>query len=257
MSTFKPRAGLLSLPVELLLQISEHVFGQQPDAGFMTPIAPVTGLTVDREYSSTACLDLLLVCRRFRDELTKVAFRHTVFIVSDGCYPSSHTLEPLQRHQMHSLRNVVLLFEPDYYCGMIKWRWPFNTKTVNLNTLTVAFDSVSTTDPAMWDELTTIIVTDTVEFLRRLEHVERVKFVQNGIRFSGGFRNFHNKLVGKLLKEDHYQRYDAPGAPHIEATWWDWQSNDAQESIEFFARPAKAMVPELDCKQTQYTSCRC
>jgi hypothetical protein len=46
------------------------------------------------------------------------------------------------------------------------------------------------------------------------------------------------------MKEDHYQRYDAPDAPNLEATWWDWCYSPDYSHITFEAQPPRPILPE-------------
>lgn len=87
---------------------------------------------------------------------------------------------------------------------------------------------------------------DVVGLLRRLEHVKSLKFVQNAAFTKRRFQAWYNQIIGLVLKEDHFQRYDAPEAPHIEATWWEWRFDSAEKSFEFTACPAKPVMLESD-----------
>lgn len=246
--------GLLSLPPELLLQILEYVVDNGPHAGLTSSVVPVSGhggtsqtLTnsvLDPTYSSAACLQTLLVCRRLQEIFTKVAFQRTVFVVSGGYCTSLTTFQPLQHHQLESLRSIILLFEPYRFGSMTSWKWPFNVEALHLDTLTIAFTHTSPGDPRASDQLTAQNTLELVRLLRKLEHVKRLRFMQNGTFANPSFRTWYSQLVGLVLKEDHYQRYDASGGPHIESTWWSWHFNAAEKSFEFVARPVKAVVPE-------------
>lgn len=246
--------GLLSLPPELLIQILEYVIDNGPHAGLTFTSQPPVGLprtsqtstrlVLDPTYSSAACLRILLVCRQLRQVLTKVAFQRTAFVVRAGYRATLSTLQPLQRYQIENLRNITLLFEPYRFGLMTSWRWPFNSEALHLDTLAIAFTHTSPGDPRALEDLTTQNIIELVRLLRQLEHVKRLRFIQNGTFANPSFRMWCNQVVGRLLKEDHYQRYDAHGAPHIETTWWVWHFNDDEKSFEFVAQPAKAVVSE-------------
>lgn len=48
------------------------------------------------------------------------------------------------------------------------------------------------------------------------------------------------------MKEDHFQRYDAPGAPNVEACWWGWQLNSLVDTITFTAQAPRPALLEED-----------
>lgn len=199
--------------------------------------------------STTDGMNLLLLCRQMRDECTQLVYRCTVFVMPLRRHFSPGTLRPLHRHQCENLRNVILAIEPRRFVDLVaSWTRPFATDTCHLNRLTIAFTpltgSGSQEDDVEEDDFALINTSKVVELLRRLEHVDRLRFVQNATCFRRDFYMCYNQIVGLLLKEDHYQRYDAPGAPHIEATWWNWNFNAAEQSFEFAARPAKPITPE-------------
>lgn len=257
MTSASQRPGLLSLPTELLLHILGYVVDHGPDAGLIYSAPPdsvsrgsnqvFSGLILDPRYSSSACLHILLVCRQLRDASTNLAFQRTVFVVASGDSASLRILQPLQHYPMNNLKNVILVFKSCDSGSVTSWRWPFNNETLSLDTLTIAFTPLSPADPrTLSGNFAMRNTSEMVELLRRLEHVRRLRFVQNAAVYTSSFRTWYNQLIGHLLKEDHYQRYDAPGAPHLENTWWDWQFNPSERSIEFVALPAKTIVPEPD-----------
>jgi hypothetical protein len=49
-----------------------------------------------------------------------------------------------------------------------------------------------------------------------------------------------------MLKEDHYQRYDVPGAPNVEKTWWVWGYDYVDNTFELVAQPPKPVLPEAE-----------
>lgn len=91
-----------------------------------------------------------------------------------------------------------------------------------------------------WDNKNTKIL---VSFLRQLRRVEVLKFIMYETR-RGVNRTVYLSLVGAILKEDHFQRYDAPGAPNIEATWWTWCLNPQKNMITFQAQKPRPIYPE-------------
>lgn len=47
-----------------------------------------------------------------------------------------------------------------------------------------------------------------------------------------------------MLKEDHHQRYDFPGAPHLPVNWWECTFNDEEQSFELVATKPMEVVEE-------------
>ncbi|KAF1968479.1 hypothetical protein BU23DRAFT_480335 [Bimuria novae-zelandiae CBS 107.79] len=246
--------GFLSLPTELRLHILDYVYDQGPHAGFTLSVVPIkenrgshrtfTGLILDCKYSPAAILNVRLACRCLRDESTRMAFQRTAFVVRGHYELSATRLRSLQHSQLLNLRNLILVLEP-YRLGLItSWRYPFNTANLRLDALTITFTPTSSHDPSTPDDFAVHNTVEIVGLLRRLENVKCLSFVQNATFPQKSFQTWYHKLVGLLLKEDHYQRYDAPGAPHIEATWWDWNYNSDEKLFEFVARPAKPIFPE-------------
>jgi hypothetical protein len=82
-----------------------------------------------------------------------------------------------------------------------------------------------------------------VLFLRRLRHVRTVKIVLYRKKEEHTRREYCS-LVGAIMKEDHFQRYDAPGAPNLEATWWDWYLDTQQNVITFQAQEPRPVLAE-------------
>ncbi|KAF2448112.1 hypothetical protein P171DRAFT_481205 [Karstenula rhodostoma CBS 690.94] len=258
MTIARPNAFLLSLPVELRLQILEYVIDGAANAGLKYPTVPATvrpesnrtfqGLILDLGYYASANLNVLLVCRQLRNELTKAAFQRTVFVIRDPYYVNAKYFRNLQRIQLDSLRRVMLVFQAYRLSQLTSWRWPFNLEGLHLDSLTIALQSATqhTVGGVLSEDYLANSTRDVVGLLRRLEHVNRFKIVQNAAFTTQRFQSWYNQVIGLVLKEDHYQRYDAPDAPQIEATWWDWHFDAAEKSFEFIARPAKPVVPEPD-----------
>ncbi|KAJ4355663.1 uncharacterized protein N0V89_003683 [Didymosphaeria variabile] len=258
MTNTRPHVGFLALPIELRLQILENVIDDRPNAGLVYPTVSATaksdfnrtsqGLILDLGHSSAANLKILCVCRQLRDEFTQAAFRRTVFIIRDPYHVNAKILQPLQHVHLENLRRVMLVFQAYRLSQLTSWRRPFNREDLHLDNLTIALQSTTqhTVGPMMSDDYIKQSTRDVVGLLRRLEHVKSLKFVQNAAFTRRRFQAWYNQIVGLVLKEDHYQRYDAPEAPHIEATWWDWHFDSAEKSFEFIARPAKPVVPEPD-----------
>lgn len=87
---------------------------------------------------------------------------------------------------------------------------------------------------------------DMVGLLRRLQNVKVLRFVLNRANVKGFFKTWYNRLIGLVLKEDHFQRYDAPGAPNMEKTWWIWSYDENARWFELLAQKPKPVMNEAD-----------
>lgn len=76
--------------------------------------------------------------------------------------------------------------------------------------------------------------------------MHKLRFIRNGANIKGYFRTWFNRLVGLILKEDHHQRYDFPGAPHLPVRWWDWRFDEGEQSFELVARDPVGVVEEQE-----------
>lgn len=84
---------------------------------------------------------------------------------------------------------------------------------------------------------------DMAKLLRRLQGVQSLVFVRNQAYVKGAFKTWCNRLIGIILKMDHYERYDAR-PPNPEQTWWVWEFDEHAEIFRLDARPSKEMVEE-------------
>jgi len=235
-----PAPPLLALPAELRLQCLGYALTQPPSAGFMR-ISNHHGLVLDPNYSSSSRLTILLTCRQFHDDFTSLAFRSTMFILDDNCVSFDVLLRRLQSHQIASLRKIAFVTSPERIRELVHWtNYPFDMEKLRLHELTVVlYRSEDWHYPSQYTR-------DLVALLRRLQNVQVLRFVRNSAPVSGSFRTWYNRLIGLMLKEDHYQRYDAPGAPIVETTWWGWSYDYSDNTFELVAQPPKPVLPEAE-----------
>ncbi|PSN74164.1 hypothetical protein BS50DRAFT_9423 [Corynespora cassiicola Philippines] len=243
MSTIEMKSPFLALPAELRVHILSYALIQQPNTGF-TRARPKDessyhGIVLDDSYSSSDHLSILLTCRQFRQDITSQAFKSTSFVITDIYSSLSTLLQPLQPYHISSLRKISFVAGARQFREMVHWyRWPFNMESLRLEELAVVMHR-----SAHW-HYPSDFTTDMVGLLRRLQNVEMLKFVRNAANVKGFFHTWYNRLVGLILKEDHFQRYDAAGAPNIEVTWWEWSFDEGESSFQLDARPPKKVVPE-------------
>ncbi|KAF2734817.1 hypothetical protein EJ04DRAFT_436375 [Polyplosphaeria fusca] len=235
---------LLTLPAELrlhifsyLLQSHKHTARALHLQSGATPSR--ASLCLDADYLASHHLRLLLVCRRFRDDLSALAFRHTQFLVTDIYGKIATKLNVLQPWQLENVRDIAFVAGAQQFKEMVHWRrHPFNLPDLRLESLTVVLHRSS-----HWHYLSNY-TTDMVGLLRRLEKLQVLKFVQNAANVKGFFKTWCNRLIGLILKVDHFQRYDAPGAPNMENSWWDWAFDDAEQSFTLTRSDPKPVLAE-------------
>lgn len=220
----------LSLPAEVRVQIAADALQQPPDVGliFMEPIAgsdQCAGLVLDPGYASATNLNLLLVCRQFRNEFTQLAYQKTTFVIR---HRAAEVINEQPDGRLKNIRKLVVLYS---HVSLLRWReWPFNHQHLHL-------------DELCFSDYQDIPRSDIINLLRRLKNVRTIRFVMHSTQ-SGKDRLACNSLIGVILKADHYWRYDAPDAPRLESTWWNWTFNQRNNAFTFVAQEPKPIMEE-------------
>lgn len=218
----------LDLPTELRLRIAEFAFEQHPAVGIPPTRLP---LPVRDDYRPSKNLALLLVCRRFNSDFAQLAFKKTR--ISIWTKKERDNLLLLPSHKLGSIRTIV-----DRAPSSVITAWGsycYCLQQLNLDELVVLcnkFFFISNRDAI-----------DAAALLRRLSNVKIVKFVMYD-DWMGTKRSHYCRLIGAIMKEDHFQRYDAPGAPNIEARSWDWDLSPLADTITFTAQSPRPHIPE-------------
>ncbi|KAF2003126.1 hypothetical protein P154DRAFT_111047 [Amniculicola lignicola CBS 123094] len=231
----------LTLPAELRLQIISYLLPQPPESGFLQLNSPnaALGLILDAAYSSSQHISLLLTCRQFYADFTPLAFSSTTFLIIDTFTPILQRFFTLQAHQRQALRKLAFVAGARQFREMCQWeKWPFDMASLALDELTIVLHR-----SAHW-HYPSDFTSDIVSLLRRLRQVRKLKFVRNGANVKGFFKTWYNRLVGLMLKEDHRQRYDVPGGPYLEDTWWEWGYDENEQSFELRAVERKPVLEE-------------
>jgi hypothetical protein len=222
-------AMFLDLPVELRLRIAEYALEQRPAVGI-----PHIGRQLQDyqgDYRPSENLALLLVCRQFNSDFTQLAFSKTRFPVWN--HRQSTGLQGLPPHKLRSIRSIV---HRSWGTELNPWgKYCYDLEQLRLDEFVLLCDD-------SWFVLKERMRA-VIAFMRRLLHVKTVKFVMYGVRKEKN-RSDYCSLIGAIMKEDHFQRYDAPGAPNIEATWWDWRLNPQANMVTFTAQHPRPILPE-------------
>lgn len=232
MAEAAPRSPFFSLPTELRLHIAVYVLEQSPSTGFVASQGPYGPLSkhircfsLNKRYTAAANLTILLVCRQFRNDFTRLAFQKTIFVLPIN--PSRFIVD----NSDALLRNVRRLAIQCHRDIITSWHeYPFDRECLKLDELHVG----------MMGSPDTI---EMVRLLRRLKNVKRIRFIRDrGVLYTS--LPSYNSLIGRMLKEDHYQRYDAPNAPNVESTWWIWSLNKEDQHLTLLAQEPKPVMEE-------------
>lgn len=228
--------SLLTLPSELRTSILEYVF---------TPNSSNTGLifdsesacTADHSYSTVTLLSPLLACKQFYHDARLLALIHTHFLVANLYINVPERLSRLSSKQLSALRSVAIIADTRHFRNLKTWdSHAFSNSTLNLDTLTIILHQSS--HHYLFD-----FTADVAKLLRRLQGVKRLTFVRNHAYVKGAFKTWCNRLIGLIMKIDHYERYDAQPLS-VETTWWTWTFNNEAEIFTLDALPSKAIVEE-------------
>jgi hypothetical protein len=245
MSTITPHSAptpILTLPTELLLQISFYVLSQPPQTGTITrgslrkriPSFLNRETCLDYSYVPSHNLRLLLVCRRFHRELYNLAYQMTTFTLP------SHPHETISNQTDDMLQNIRKLVVECPWSQVVRWQYPFDKECLLLDELSIFRPPGRAGDQ------------DMASFLLRLQYV---KMLVLSVRHASVLEQIHRsvpttprdeyrKLIGQMLKLDHYERYDAPGAPDVARSWWNWSYDGEAHTIRFTAREPMPVMPE-------------
>lgn len=235
--------SLLTLPAELLTSILSYVFDDNlpPKSRAHTGLPWREGRSVtivSPTYSAAALLAPLLTCKQFYLAGHIEAFKCTHFLVANLYIDVPSRLSRLSKKQLSALRTIALVVDARHFRAMRAWDgYAFNNSALShLDTLTIALHQ--TTHHYLFD-----FTADIAKLLRRLQGVRRVVFVRNQAYVKGSFKTWCNRLVGSIMKIDHYERYDVQ-PPNPERTWWEWGYDVRAEAFCLDARPSKETVDE-------------
>jgi hypothetical protein len=214
------RTTFFSLPAELRLQIAEYALEQTGNVWLRQSNRE---LRIDPAYKATSNLSILLVCRQFRLDFTNMAYQMTRFVFIG---PQMQLVCGATDAKLQNLRKVII----DADWSQISWQtYPFDREGLTLEELCiVALPDKHDVNPFL-------------VLLQEMRHVKLLRFFPRPI----DHLHMYGRLVGAMYKNDHYRRYDAPGAPEIAKVWWTPSSNVHDFSVDFVAcRPEPRMAEE-------------
>ncbi|KAL5114583.1 hypothetical protein ACEQ8H_007552 [Pleosporales sp. CAS-2024a] len=209
-----PKTTLLSLPIELRLEIATYALQQAKNVGIKKPGATYS---IDGAYDAGKNLSLLLVCRQFYRDFGDIAYQMTRFLFLGSKLRSiSHATDTKLRH----LRKVVI---DSQWHHIENWdAYPFNRDCIVLEELCIL--AINPRDD---------LVAPVRDLLSRLRHVKKLRIFPASAKASTS-----------MYKDDHYYRYDAPFAPVTSITSWEPCMNPLDASFDFVASKAPPIMAE-------------
>jgi hypothetical protein len=237
-------AVFLTLPVELRLHIADYALEQSPTIGL--PPQRKNDYTILSPYRSSKNLSFLLVCRQFSQDFTSLAYTKTRFtLYGTRGDEAVARMRELSACKLENIRKIALgqSLLHNTEIGLKTWeRYVFNEERLHLDELAISW-------PREWAFMGNDIL---VPLLRRLERVKVIKLVVYQITHGSAGRALsqvgeaYRSLIGAILKEDHFQRYDAPDAPDIEHAWWEWSFDGEERIITLRAQEPRPVLAESD-----------
>lgn len=229
---------LPSLPSEIRAAILDYVFDGDEHANGLTIASDGSGKAMtDHDYSAARILAPLLVCRQLYCDGSLLAFGRTHFSVTNLYIRIPDRLAQLHPKQIEALRSISMTVDKRHFRDLRSWgSHAFACPGLSLESLTIVLHQSS--QHYLFD-----FTADVVNLLRQLQSVQSLAFVRNRAHVKGNFKTWCNRLVGLIMKTDHYERYDVQ-PPNPEQTWWTWKFDDACETFRLKACPSKAMVDE-------------
>ena len=241
----RPDPQLLALPAEIRLHIFEYVFSRNLAADGFKNQGVAGGICLNEDYHANEYLQPLLACRQMYADGHLLAMQRTSFVARNLFFDIPQRLSLLHDRQVASLRSIAFVADARHFRKLLDWgEHPFEVPALRLDTLTVVLHRSS-----FWHYLFDFTA-DLVKLLRRLEGVRRLVFVRNHARVKGSFKTWYNRLVGLMMKVDHYERYvrgggDGGDSPvNQEKTWWRWSFDEVAQSFCLEAAPSKPWVDE-------------
>lgn len=226
---------LLALPAEIRIAILEHVFEDDVFKHGFLHHNEHGGILLDDLFEPSHQLRPFSACRQLHHEGNEMAWNKTNFTSSRSFSSQTHRLYALKPWQIAAIRNLTIVTDTHCFRDLLRWgNLPFGHPDLRLDTLAIVVHS-----GGRWHDLASGITS----LLRRLRNVRRMVFVRNGALVKGSFRMWYNRLVGMMLKVDHFERYDrVPSNP--EDVWWTWKYDPIAQTGSLEAQPPKPLMGE-------------
>ena len=229
---------LLTLPAEIRNAIFQHIFNDEILRDGFFAHNENGGIIMDPSYRASDYLRPFSACKQLYADGNTMAWNRISFISNSRFGDVRGRLCMLNPHKMTTVRNLAFVADAHHFRDLVQWNHdPFGLTGLQLDTLTIILHS-----PGGWHYLFDFTA-GIVSLLRRLQNVKRIVFVRNGALVKGGFRTWYNRLIGLIMKVDHFQRYDRiPSSP--EGTWWSWEYEEVAQTIGLKACPPRPLMGE-------------
>ncbi|KAH9826504.1 hypothetical protein Tdes44962_MAKER00467 [Teratosphaeria destructans] len=236
------QVSLLSLPAEIRIQILEDVFDDNILNDAFKHRNIHGGIMLDDNYTIRRYLQPLPTCKQLYHDGILLATTRTHFVTHSLFIASNipGRLSILHPKQIQAIRSFTFVADARHFRKLQDWgHCPFGVSQLKLDTLTVVLHRSS-----FWHYLFDF-TSSLVHLLRGLQNVKRLIFVRNQARVKGSFKTWYNRLVGLILKTDHYNRYmNIPAL--LESVWWEWSFDDVAQSFCLEAKTARPWVGEQE-----------
>lgn len=233
---------LLTLPAEIRNAILEQVFDDDILRDAFLNHKTSSGLRLDDAYRASIHLRPFYACKQLYSEGNTMAWNKTNFVAGSRFNNIRCRLLTLSPQQIGAIRNITFVADAHHFRDFVRWNQdPLGVPNLYLDTLTIVLHCGG---QHYLYEFTSGITS----LLRRLHSVRRIIFVRNQAFIKGGFRTWYNRLIGLIMKVDHFQRYDnIPSTP--EQVWWKWDFDEIAQTISLEALPPKPIMGEEEYMQ--------
>lgn len=225
--------------LQIRIHILEYVFEDTATENTVFNSRKVPGcIILNQDYSATSSLHALSTCRQLYIDGSLLALNRTSFLCTSLFCDIPARLSILHPKQIAAIRSIAFVADQRHFRKLLDWgQQPFGMAGLSLDTITIVLHRSS-----FWHYLFDFTA-DIVKLLRTLKRVRRLVFVRNAALVKGSFKTWYNRLIGLMMKTDHFQRYDVlPPTP--EEVWWTWSYEERTQSFTLEAQPARDMMDE-------------
>lgn len=232
------KSSILRLPQELRDLVWQFAF--DADAPIEGQALTHRGCLILNRYSIMN--NIRLVCRDFYKDITLLS--HAGLAAPTFLHMMAR-LENLSSREIKALRSVFILADVGDLKHLIDHHHLFGRSDLRLDTLTIVLRPTVVT--SSYSQLK-LLSRPLAEFLRRLENLKRLMFVQDNAGVKGSLHGWYNHLRLKILEVDYRERYRR-STPSLEHKWWRWRYCQANQVFVLEAQEAKPFVDQREYRR--------